>query len=211
MPAEGKVALTSTQAIVIFGTTMVLSGDSRFLHLFLLLCWNLIARSDTTGHLRFEFISWDTDHMSIKVPKTKADQTGEAGFPKSVFANPETASLCPFTALGIHIFTNMCPTNGRIFQASIFKAIGPAFRALLQVVLPSLLPDLDPEDHGTHSFRKGAATFGSGFPGGPNLIAIVLRANWSIGAVKDRYVDIYYKSMTLQFLLIISIRVVIIQ
>lgn len=41
---------------------------------------------------------------------------------------------------------------------------------------------------GTHSFRKGIATFLSGTPGGPTAIAIYLRAGWSLGPVQSRYI-----------------------
>jgi hypothetical protein len=42
--------------------------------------------------------------------------------------------------------------------------------------------------HCTHSFRKGIATYCSGFIGGPSVIAIILRAGWSLGQVQDRYI-----------------------
>jgi hypothetical protein len=41
---------------------------------------------------------------------------------------------------------------------------------------------------GTHSFRKGIATFLSSVPGGPSAIAIYLRAGWSLRAVQQRYI-----------------------
>lgn len=41
---------------------------------------------------------------------------------------------------------------------------------------------------GTHSFRKGIASFLSCLTGGPSAIAIYLRAGWSLGAVTARYI-----------------------
>lgn len=41
---------------------------------------------------------------------------------------------------------------------------------------------------GTHSFRKGVATFLSSMVGGPSPIAIYLRAGWSLGPVQSRYI-----------------------
>jgi hypothetical protein len=41
---------------------------------------------------------------------------------------------------------------------------------------------------GTHSFRKGIASFLSGTPGGPTAISIYLRAGWSLGPVQSRYI-----------------------
>jgi hypothetical protein len=43
-------------------------------------------------------------------------------------------------------------------------------------------------DIGTHSFRKGSATFLSSNPGGPSAISIYLRAGWSLGPVQSRYI-----------------------
>ena len=192
MPQEGKTAFTFGEVAVALAATTLLAGDSRFLHLFLLLCFNMIARADTTGHLRYDFLSWNNDHAVVKVPKTKADQSGEMGFPKSIFANPHDATLCPFVALGLHIYTNLSPTNGRVFQNGISKAVGPAFRSFLTTTMPLSLAAFDPEDHGTHSLRKGAVTYATGFPGGPNTVAVYLRANWSLGTVKDRYVSEFY-------------------
>jgi hypothetical protein len=40
---------------------------------------------------------------------------------------------------------------------------------------------------GSHSFRKGAATFLSTIAGGPTAIAVYLRAGWSLG-VQNRYI-----------------------
>jgi hypothetical protein len=42
-------------------------------------------------------------------------------------------------------------------------------------------------DFGTHSFRKGVASYCAGYIGGPSIIAIFLRAGWSLGQVQDRY------------------------
>jgi hypothetical protein len=41
---------------------------------------------------------------------------------------------------------------------------------------------------GSHSFRKGIASFLSGTPGGSTAISIYLRAGWSLGPVQSRYV-----------------------
>ena len=43
-------------------------------------------------------------------------------------------------------------------------------------------------DIGTHSFRKGVATFVAGCVAGPSAISIFLRAGWSLGVVTSRYI-----------------------
>ena len=40
---------------------------------------------------------------------------------------------------------------------------------------------------GTHSFRKGVASFLASCPDGPGAISIFLRAGWTLGAVQSRY------------------------
>ena len=43
-------------------------------------------------------------------------------------------------------------------------------------------------DFGTHSNRKGVATYVSSCPAGPSMISIFLRAGWSLGSVQQRYI-----------------------
>jgi len=48
---------------------------------------------------------------------------------------------------------------------------------------------LEAEDIGSHTVRKGAASFvSSGSPGGPSQAAINLRVGWSMGQVQDTYI-----------------------
>ena len=45
---------------------------------------------------------------------------------------------------------------------------------------------------GTHSIRKGAVSYLSAVPGGPQTVAVCICADWTMGKVKDtymRYVD----------------------
>ena len=40
---------------------------------------------------------------------------------------------------------------------------------------------------GTHSVRKGAASYCAGMMNGPSTVQVFLRAGWSLGNVQDRY------------------------
>ena len=61
------------------------------------------------------------------------------------------------------------------------------FRKKMKKVL--IDQELPCEDFGTHSFRKGAATYAAGGSTScPSISAICLRAGWTIGAVQDRYI-----------------------
>ena len=183
---EGKLALNYSDLKQILDYTIGIAGDSRFLHLFLLTCFGMISRSSTVSDLRYEFMSMENDAVVAKIPKHKSDQTGEQIFPKHLYAHPYDASSCIFVALGLHYFTNLSPANGRVFQNGILKTVQKAFHKVLGEISPTLQAGFDSEDHGLHSVRKTGATFGSGFPGGPNLVSVFLRASWSIGQVKDR-------------------------
>jgi hypothetical protein len=47
---------------------------------------------------------------------------------------------------------------------------------------------MSPDDIGSHSNRKGAATYAtSGSTAGPSIIAVASRASWKIGGVLDKY------------------------
>lgn len=53
-----------------------------------------------------------------------------------------------------------------------------------------LIGELKQQTHyGTHSIRKGVATFaGSGSTGGPSIASVCLRVGWALGGVQDRYI-----------------------
>ena len=47
---------------------------------------------------------------------------------------------------------------------------------------------VDPDEIGSHSIRKGAATYCcAGVHPGPPIVSVCLRAGWTIGRVKERY------------------------
>jgi hypothetical protein len=55
-----------------------------FSHLYLLLCWNLIARCVSVGGLMYNHISWENDSMVIVFPSHKGDKEGRNALPKHV-------------------------------------------------------------------------------------------------------------------------------
>lgn len=71
---EGKLPLTfevyTFLAKSAFKTTSDFS-QNRFIHdhLYLLLCLNLIARSNSVASFRFTHIGWDRDSLTITLPK----------------------------------------------------------------------------------------------------------------------------------------------
>jgi hypothetical protein len=161
-------------------------------HFFLLLCWNLIARCVSVGSLMYNHISWVDDAMVIVFPLHKGDQEGTRSLPKHVYANTAEPSICPILSFAIYVFTRGYDREGS--KTNIFHNESESrFSKWLAKICAdneTLLRNqgVDISMIGTHSFRKGIATFLSGTPGGPTAINIYLRAGWSLGPVQSRYI-----------------------
>ena len=169
---------------------------------FLLLQWNLIARSATVSGIMMEHVSWEGDALLVSTPKSKADQEGARVFSRHVYANPAHPTICPVLALAVLIFTRVlrhdptqptdrpAPPSFRIFDGAYSEA---RFCEVLHAVIGSLpAADLtrlggEKKQLGTHSIRKGAATYCTGMISGPSTAQVFLRAGWSLGNVQDRY------------------------
>lgn len=162
---------------------------SAFVHIFMILCWNLFARSISVSDLRMCHLSWSNDALVVDLSRHKADQTGEKITPKHVFANPFEPYACPILALGLYLFSYSFRINEddktKLFVKDPYHIFVKWFEQALQSV-SNLGYSI--EDFGTHSFRKGVTTYCSGFLGGPSVIAIFLRAGWTLGQVQDRYI-----------------------
>ena len=78
---------------------------SIFGHLFLVLCWNLMARSASVASLMFDHFGWEQDSLVITFPAHKGVQEGQAAMPKHVYANPSQPAICPILSLAVFVFT----------------------------------------------------------------------------------------------------------
>ena len=165
---------------------------SVFSHFFLLLCWNLIARCVSVGSLMYNHISWVDDAMVIVFPSHKGDKDGIRALPKHVYANTCEPHICPILSFAIYVFTRGYEREGsktRIFHGDSESRFSKWLTRLCAGNKELLRNQgVDISMIGTHSFRKGIATFLSGSPGGPTAIAIYLRAGWSLGPVHSRYI-----------------------
>ncbi len=74
-------------------------------HLFVVLAWNLMARSVTVGSILLDHIEWENDALTIAIYKSKCDQDGSKASKKHVYANPTCPEVCPILALGIYVFS----------------------------------------------------------------------------------------------------------
>ena len=98
-------------------------------HLYTILCWNLIARSTSVAHLRYDHITWKDDAMYIHLPRHKGDQEGSQSYPKAIYANPKNPEMCPVLALAIHFLCSYSP-QGILNIDLMFSLFShtPAFR-----------------------------------------------------------------------------------
>jgi hypothetical protein len=170
---------------------------------FLVLQWNLIARTATVSSIMMEHVGWEEDSLLITTPKHKGDQEGVKCFARHLFANPLFPEICPVLALAVLTFARTLrhdpssdesdgavPPNFRIFDGPNSTA---RFSDTLQRCI-ARLPDgnaallgAEKKQLGTHSVRKGAASYCSGMMNGPSMVQVFLRAGWSLGNVQDRY------------------------
>ena len=167
-------------------------GTSIFASFFLIMCWNLIARCVSVGSLMYNHVSWENDSLVVVFPSHKGDKEGKRSLPKHVYANVADPSICPILSFAIYVFTKGYDRQGA--KTSIFAGDSESRFSKWLLKLCHENNDLlrnqgiDISMIGTHSFRKGIASFLSGTPGGPTAIAIYLRAGWSLGPVQSRYI-----------------------
>jgi hypothetical protein len=132
-----------------------------FAHLFLILCWNLIARCVSVASLMLSHITWKEDALVVVFPQHKGNQEGKNTSPKHVYANPEEPMICPILSLAIYIFC-----EGQRFEGGNHCLFGvPSnedhrFSKWLKKVLEDHKDRLEErgliiDEVGTHSFRKG--------------------------------------------------------
>ena len=168
---------------------------STFAWVFLLLCWNLIARCNSVASIMYDHLSWNQDHLNIVFPSHKGDKEGKTSIPKAVYANPQCPEICAILALAIYFFSSCWRRVGS--KRTLFSTGSSDTENRFSRWLKSVCTDEQAElinmgllilAIGTHSFRKGVATFLSAINGGPTAVAIYLRAGWSLGPVQSRYI-----------------------
>ena len=160
------------------------------------LLWNLMCRSDSISYVNLNHIKVKDDHLIIYFAQSKTDQEGRlAKHPKAIFGNPLNPWVCPLTALGAFLVcitsrTEVGNSTCPLFQGSQSET-ATRFRKLLHSLLRTIELEefgLSSECIGTHSYRKGAATYcSSGGTACPSSSAISVRAGWSQPGVEDTY------------------------
>ena len=170
------------------------NDDYLFAHTFLTLEWNLLARADNCFHMQTQHIEFENDCLKFYFGKSKGNQTGESNEnPWHVYSNPNCPIICPMLALSKYLFANpdIIKTGEKLFPG---KNQYSRFMNVFHKVIKSHEEEfyalgVSPGDLGSHSVRKGAISLvASGCIVSPPMAAICLRACWSMGPVKDRYI-----------------------
>lgn len=170
---------------------------------YLIIQWNLIARAITVADLMMEHVGWQSDSLLISTPKHKGDQEGVKAYARHVYANPSDPVICPVLALAVLTFVRSLRHDPEASSSSskstsnfpVFDGTNNSSRfseVLLRTI--GLVSDADvhllggeKKQLGTHSVRKGAASYCAGMMNGPSTVQVFLRAGWSLGNVQDRY------------------------
>jgi len=178
-----------------------------FARCFLTLEWNLMSRSKNIAHAHLFHITWEEDCLAFCFAKSKTDQTGRNSDQVwHVYATPDKPATCPVLALATYLFANPGLTNvenftetdedgnpsGRLFPGGDqYGRFMDCLRRVVENNQEVFLPlGVRPGDLGSHSARKGACSFASaGSTVCPPMVSICLRAMWSMGSVKERYLQ----------------------
>ena len=158
------------------------------------LTWNLMTRGVSTSALRWSHIQAANDNCVFIIPKSKADQEGVKLDPKHVFVNTVNPYICPIFALAMYTLCLRTQDPLEIFpggnQLSRFaKALGRKKSQSRLITQLLTAHGYDPSDIGVHSIRKGAGSYAANgiVAMCPSISSICLRAGWTQGAIKDKY------------------------
>jgi hypothetical protein len=179
--------------------------EYMFALLFLVLEWNLIARSDNIVNLAVGDLEWSDDCLIIFLKKSKTDQEGvDALMLLHIYFNPlDPCILCPGITLGMYLFSNpgILTNNKKIFPAA------HQYNRYSSILTKVIVDNSDEFERigvkvgtiGSHSARKGAATLAaSGCTVSLSMSSICNRAGWKMGGTRDKYIK--YESAGDQFL-----------
>jgi hypothetical protein len=158
------------------------TNDGVFAHCFLLLTWNLGCRVNNTTIIRLQDITWancfDCFHMLFAHSKT--DPTGDnSQYPRHIFANPSEPLVCPVLSLALYF--SCCFSGGTTHTANSPLFPGARQEHRFSRFLARILEEHEQEvkdlgyelsQIGSHSIRKGAASYITSLPGNYLYISI---------------------------------------
>jgi hypothetical protein len=150
-----------------------------------------MKRAENCVDCKITHITFEGDCLVFEFAKSKSQQDGEEHIgPWHIYANPKEPFICPILSLARYLFTFPTVLVGKspLFEGtSQYNRYSKIFSRILRVH-HNELPGVNMGDLGTHSCRKGVATMvAAGCTCSPPIVSICVRAGWSMGGVKDRY------------------------
>ena len=148
--------------------------------------FNMMCRVNQINDLTAPRLRFSGDCLHIKFSGSKTDVDGSsatASFAKHLYANPFDFTICPVTAIGVYLLFNKIENNYLFpgnYEDKVFNdALKTAAKALKWENYDMI---------GSHSLRKAAWSYSqSGTTACPSFAATCMRAEHSLGNVKDRY------------------------
>lgn len=173
-------------------------SDAIFAHCIFTLSWSLMSRSESMTIANVQHIDWHDDCLVIYFHHRKTDQLGlNKNEPWHIYANPIDPDVCPHLALSVYLLTfdTILAAGNKLFQGP--DPYNRYSEALLRIGKKHAeeigAMGMDVKYLGVYSVRKGAGTYvTAGCTVAPPIISVCLRAGWSIGNVKERY--LHYES-----------------
>jgi len=171
---------------------LIKSIDSKalFTHTVFTTMWNLMSRVGNAVKICKSHLQWSEDALLIFFANEKTDQTqSKPGDPRHIYANPYQPAICPILSLGIFFLVIDITSSPGNFVFSGESQYCRFQNSLSQFVKAQMLGHgLD--SFGTHSIRKGSATYtSSGCTSCPPFIAVSNRAGWALGGVTSIYLQ----------------------
>mmetsp|Transcript_36878 Transcript_36878/g.66870 ORF Transcript_36878/g.66870 Transcript_36878/m.66870 type:complete len:967 (+) Transcript_36878:66-2966(+) len=157
------------------------------LPLFILMCFNLVARAATVTAVRSEHIDWAGQWLLIGIAKSKR-QTHLVGWWFHCIANKFMPSVCVVLAMALHFVCNphLSASNVPIFHTSKAKNKG------LSSLFGKLAKFCGVFNVVAHSIRKcGLSRLTTGVVDCVNQMAANIRARWQMGDINTRVNKIY--------------------
>jgi hypothetical protein len=169
-----------------------------FARTFMIMTWNLMCRSSNTVNVKFGHMEWKDDSLRVFFGHQKNDQFGDKPKdPRHIYANPLHPEICPILALAIYWAVYSFSDSDRISEQKLFPGNGQydRFGKTLEHFWETEQGSrelnrrgMSKTDIGSHSLRKGAATYcSSGSTACPSPTAIALRAGWALAGVQGTY------------------------
>jgi hypothetical protein len=150
---------------------------------FLVMEFNLMCRINQVRDLTTTRIIWHGDALAIQFSKMKVTKKGAFKFNKHIYANSFDPTVCPITAMGCYLLI-----HGPTMDASRMFSKYDDSRFLKQLKHAAKECNIPVNLTGSHALRKSSWSHSqNGTTCSPSYAATCLRADHSLGNVKDRY------------------------